>query len=190
MERLSNRAIDIVNELHTERLDYQSEYLPIIDALNQLAAFEETGLTPEEIKASRHISAIVTAVAIQDAALYDDSALARADQLIERLERDLKRYRESEEDGRLLVLPCRVGDMLWPICFDTVLGAWVVDDKPERVNEVGTKGFFVSATYGDPEAIDEFHLYEEIGDVYFWSHEEAVNAAAAKERPEEVRDDA
>ena len=33
MERLSDNAIEIVNELHTERLAYESEYVPIIDAL-------------------------------------------------------------------------------------------------------------------------------------------------------------
>ena len=36
MERLSNNAIEIVNELHTERLDYESEYVPIIDALMRI----------------------------------------------------------------------------------------------------------------------------------------------------------
>lgn len=50
MERLSDAAIEIINELHTERLDYYSEYIPLIDAANRLAAYEDTGLEPEEIK--------------------------------------------------------------------------------------------------------------------------------------------
>ena len=50
MERLSDTAIEIINELHTERLDYSSEYIPLIDAANRLAAYEDTGLDPEEIK--------------------------------------------------------------------------------------------------------------------------------------------
>lgn len=29
MERYSDRAIEIINELHRERLNYQSEYLPL-----------------------------------------------------------------------------------------------------------------------------------------------------------------
>ena len=41
MKRLSDNAIEIVNELHTERLDYESEYVPIIDALNRLAEYED-----------------------------------------------------------------------------------------------------------------------------------------------------
>ena len=49
MERLSDTAIEIINELHTERLDYSSEYIPLIDAANRLAAYEDTGLEPEEI---------------------------------------------------------------------------------------------------------------------------------------------
>lgn len=49
MERLSDKAIDIINELHTDRLDYTSEYLPLIDASDRLAAYEDTGLVPEEI---------------------------------------------------------------------------------------------------------------------------------------------
>ena len=48
MERLSDRAIDIVNELHRERLDYNSEYIPLIDALQKLSAYEDTGLEPAE----------------------------------------------------------------------------------------------------------------------------------------------
>lgn len=50
MERLSDQAIEIINELHTERLDYSSEYIPLIDAANRLAAYEDTGLEPEEFK--------------------------------------------------------------------------------------------------------------------------------------------
>ena len=36
MERLSDNAIEIVNELCTERLAYESEYVPIIDALMRI----------------------------------------------------------------------------------------------------------------------------------------------------------
>lgn len=41
MKRLSDNAIEIVNELHTERLAYESEYIPLIDALNRLAEYED-----------------------------------------------------------------------------------------------------------------------------------------------------
>lgn len=40
IERFSDRAIEIINELHRERLDYESEYLPLIEAVNRLAELE------------------------------------------------------------------------------------------------------------------------------------------------------
>lgn len=50
MEKLSDNAISIINALHTERLDYESEYLPLINAVNLLVAYEDTGLSPEDIQ--------------------------------------------------------------------------------------------------------------------------------------------
>ena len=41
MERLSDTAIEIINDLHTERLEYASEYIPLIDAANKLAEYED-----------------------------------------------------------------------------------------------------------------------------------------------------
>ena len=55
MERYSDKAIEIINDLHTERLDYASEYIPLIDAAQQLAAYEDTGLAPEEVQQMRWI---------------------------------------------------------------------------------------------------------------------------------------
>ena len=108
----------------------------------------------------------------------------------------LKEYEDAEQDGRLFISPVKVGDMLWPICWDSVAQEWLVDDNPERVNEVGSKGFFVSADCEEPEAIDEFCPYEEIGETYFRSREEAVESAdernaviCAVRIPDEVRDD-
>ena len=54
MERLSDRTIDIVNELHREHLDYNSEYVPLIDALQKLAAYEDCGADPEDVQAIRY----------------------------------------------------------------------------------------------------------------------------------------
>lgn len=54
MERYSDEAIRICNELHTERLDYNSEYLPLIDAVQRLAAYEDTGLEPGGRKEERN----------------------------------------------------------------------------------------------------------------------------------------
>lgn len=53
MDRVSDNAIEIINELHTERLNYESEYLPLIDCANKCSAYEDTGLEPEEIERIR-----------------------------------------------------------------------------------------------------------------------------------------
>ena len=102
MVRLSDTAIEIINELHTERLDYSSEYIPLIDAASRLSAYEDTGLEPEEIER------------IVDA--YGRGHTLRTESA-ERLEivREIKtdRLRElakAEKDERLEVLPCKVGD--------------------------------------------------------------------------------
>lgn len=50
MERYSDNAIEIINDLHTERLAYNSEYIQLIDAAQALSDYEDTGLSPTEIK--------------------------------------------------------------------------------------------------------------------------------------------
>ena len=64
--------------------------------VDRLAAYEETGLTPGEIKSMQeeHFSGL------EMAKLH--SALM-----------ELKKYQEADKDGRLVVLPCKVGDIVW-----------------------------------------------------------------------------
>ena len=91
MERLSDTAIEIINELHTERLDYSSEYIPLIDAASRLSAYEDTGLEPEEI--ADFMKRWGRAVEI--AGLCKKGGI---DHLLE--------LKKAEKAGRLLVLPC------------------------------------------------------------------------------------
>ena len=95
MERLSDAAIEIINELHTERLDYYSEYIPLIDAANRLAAYEDTGLEPEEIYEVRFLIA----------AQRDPQKLARLRELV-----------QAEQEGRLVVLPAKT---VWERTMDS-----------------------------------------------------------------------
>lgn len=64
----------------------------------RLAAYEDTGLTPGEVKSMQdeHFSGL------EMAKLH--SALM-----------ELKKYQEAERDGRLKVLPCKVGDKLYEV---------------------------------------------------------------------------
>ena len=116
MERLSDTAIDIINELHTERLDYSSEYIPLIDAANSLAAYEDTGFDPEEIA----------------------DFMKRWEQTVE-IGGMLKKYcidhirdlLQAEQDGRLVVLPCKVGDHVWADGREAIV-VWFFGYETER----------------------------------------------------------
>ena len=100
MERLSENAIEIVNELHTERLDYESEYVPIIDALNRLAEYEDTRLEPKKIMFLKNVV---------------DDAFSDKPEFTEHIRELLW----AEKDGRLVVLPCKVGDTIYR-CGDPI----------------------------------------------------------------------
>lgn len=113
MERLSDNAADILNDLHTERLNYDSEYIPLANAINSLAAYEDTGLEPEEIKLMKEreewqpFEKITSAFGVP------------LDRICE--------LAEADKDGRCVALPCKVGDMVYVV--DTVNG---ITDVYER----------------------------------------------------------
>ena len=88
MERLSDTAIEIINDLHTERLEYASEYIPLIDAANRLAAYEDTGLEPEDLKKT----------------FNEDAILKLAAQALNTTPDHLRDIIKAEQDGRLVVL--------------------------------------------------------------------------------------
>lgn len=106
MERYSDNAIEILDELHTERLDYHSEYLPLIDAAQRLAAYENTGLEPEDILSATDMAKV--ACALHELNQYKE--LGSVDRL-----RELS---QADKDGRCVVLPCKVGDTIYQIGTD------------------------------------------------------------------------
>lgn len=89
MERLTERWGE--DDVWVKGHDY-------ISAAHRLAAYEDTGLTPEEIKSMQeeHFSGL------EMAKLH--SALM-----------ELKKYQEADKDGRIEVLPCKVGDRLYEV---------------------------------------------------------------------------
>lgn len=111
MERLSEKAIEIINELHTEKLDYNSEYLPLIEAANHLAAYEDTGLDPEEFH-----KAFTEATLLKLTAQYLGTSPERLRELV-----------KADQASHLVVLPCKVGDTIWRI---KCLGEWPDIGKP------------------------------------------------------------
>ena len=59
------------------------------EAIDKLAAYEDTGLTPEEFKESA--------------------------EFVLELNKKLKPYRDADEEGLLVILPCKVGDTVYRI---------------------------------------------------------------------------
>ena len=68
-----------------------------IAVCERLAAYEDTGLTPEEIKAP----------------LTEDAMINLAAQALGVETSRLRGLAEADKDGRVVVLPCKVGDTVW-----------------------------------------------------------------------------
>ena len=71
-----------------------------IEVCERLAAYEDTGLTPEEIKAP----------------FTEDTMINLAAQALGVEPSRLRELAEADKDGRVVVLPCRQGDELWTYC--------------------------------------------------------------------------
>ena len=165
MERLSNNAIEIVNELHTEKLAYESEYVPIIDALNRLAEYEDIGLEPEKIVFLKNVV---------------DDAFSDKPEFTEHI-RELLR---TEKDGRLVVLPCKVGDTLWVTGRDNVPREMELEAPDIRTVCTDEDNLCMSTCNRKPDGFCAYRLRNDgadIGKTVFLTREEAEKALEARE---------
>lgn len=106
MDRLSDNAIDIIDELHTERLHYFSEYLPLIDAANLLAEYEDTGLTPQDIEQMKaRMPLHQWAGESPEKMSIFGVPVAKIIELI-----------DAEKQGKFVILPCEIGDTVYRVC--------------------------------------------------------------------------
>lgn len=80
---------------------------PSFDCLvERLAAYEDTGLEPESVEA---LKLSMMGKAISEITEFDGLPIDR-----------LRELAEADKDGRLVVLPCKVGDGLWTFCSHPV----------------------------------------------------------------------
>ena len=100
MERLSEKLKDVLNE--TIDAISQVEWDIIKAALDCLAAYEETGLEPEEVDQIRKAAEHMMFDSVGDFARYAISNFE-----------DLRKYRKAEQEGRLVVPLCKVGQRVW-----------------------------------------------------------------------------
>lgn len=101
MERLTNkREADAQREEYERRLvNGYPRNIPE-ERFLRLAAYEDTGLTPEEIKAP----------------FTEDAMINLAAQALGVEPSRLRELAEADKDGHVVVQPCRQGDELWTYC--------------------------------------------------------------------------
>ena len=124
---------------------------------DRLAAYEDTGLTPEEIKAP----------------FTEDTMINLAAQAMGVEPSRIREIAEADKDGRCVVLPCKVGDTVWRIIRDgephitrdEVRDMYFADDMTPCVELVGGRVTFT----------------EKFGKTVFLSREEAEKALRGME---------
>ena len=100
MERLSDFATDIINDLY-ENSDWYGDYSLIEAAINRLAAYEETGLEPEEVLPKEYAGEIMKSMIL----LKEYQKLGPIDRL-----RELK---QADDEGRCVVLDMPRKPLVW-----------------------------------------------------------------------------
>ena len=107
MERLTKRTCGVVvyvgahENTTTGQIPCEVSAAGVREMMERLAAYEDTWLMPDEIKSMQgeHFTGL------EMAKLH--SALM-----------ELKKYQEADRDGRLVVLPCKVGDTVYFRTYD------------------------------------------------------------------------
>ncbi len=125
------------------------------EACDRLAAYEDSGLTPKEIKAP----------------FTEDAMINLAAQALGVEPSRLRVLAEADKAGRCVVLPCRVGDKIYYLNGKYIIEVEVVGYK---VDETGA-WLFVGETY-NPETNRAYHCdleTEQIGKTVFFTREDA-----------------
>ena len=139
MEILTKR-IDGIAVLESWAID--KDHVSIIQRLcNRLAAYEDTGLKPEEI----NDMALEVATLKTVESMYD--GLGNPDHI-----RDLL---QAEQDGRLVVLPCKVGDTVYQIDAERVYESevkWIIFDCDDIAFDERAIGGSIFLTREEAEA--------------------------------------
>lgn len=134
---------------------------PAFDKLvERLAAYEDTGLTPEAVET---VKLALAAKHLVDLETLNNTPIRRLVELA-----------EADKAGRCVVLPCRVGEKIYYLNGKYIIEVEVVGYK---VDETGA-WLFIGETY-NPETNRAYHCdleTERIGKTVFFTHEEAERA--------------
>ena len=159
MERLT--IPDVRVDEHTTRrklIDVAAVREHAMEIYWRLKAYEDTGLTPEEIKAP----------------FTEDAMINLAAQALGVESGRLRELAEADKAGKLAVLTCRVGEKIYYLNGKYIIEVEVVGYK---VDETGA-WLFIGETY-NPETNRAYHCdleTERIGKTVFFTREEAERA--------------
>ena len=128
----------------------------------RLAAYEDTGLTPEEIKAP----------------FTEDTMINLAAQALGVEPSRLRELAEVDKDGRVVVLPCKVGDTV----YFALLGRIIEKQVFSIVSFSNSTRIYCGGT-------SEYFRPEDIGKTFFLTRKEAEKALQEMEGKEEGRDE-
>lgn len=202
MERLTKRdPFDGIVELTKEIGEPIAPYNEVIEALSKLAAYEDTGLEPEEIKEKvGFMSPICVGCDGKTADGKRTEKCTYEDGCVKCLERSvhLSELVHAEEQGLLVILPCKVGDTVYRICPKCNDNHEASCDGCAWENTEGVKGCNVFGLWGDGQFpankctivpwIATYHrmptVIDKLGSRIFLSREEAE--AALKGEPKDV----
>jgi hypothetical protein len=133
----------------------------VVQMADRLAAYEDTGLTPEEIKAP----------------FTEDTMINLAAQALGVEPSRLRELAEADKDGRVVVLPCKVGDTVYMIerIFDIDNG--VCDEICAR-KVIGHGGNNLNQLWlvGSGGICNAYIFVSEFGKTVFLTREEAERA--------------
>jgi len=110
--------------------------LPGKDCFTKLAKYEDTGLEPEEIIEMR--GEVKTA--------YDEGGIPYATEYTGYEAKHITDLRIAEQDGRLFVLPCKVGDRIWVLSRRTGETPEILEERVMALTEAG-KGMLITISY-------------------------------------------
>lgn len=132
----------------------------------RLKEYEDTERRPEEVRALNRLF---------DYALTESRTLQEQLALIERL----RELAEADKDGRLAVLPCKVGDTLWVIGRDNVPRKMELEAPDIRTVCTEEDNLCMSTCNRKPDGFCAYRLRNDgadIGKTIFLTREEAEKA--------------
>ena len=144
----------------------------------RLKAYEDTGLTPERCAEFARADAEGRYIVMRDA---EQEGVAR-----------LRELAEADKDGRLVVLPCKVGEKLWVIGRDNVPREIALEAPDIRTVCTDEDNFCMSTCNRKPDGFCAYRLRNDgadVGKTVFLTYEEAEKALEAKNSGMEITPD-